>query len=330
MKQKIFALFLAVVFLFSQISIVDAKGRSGGGFSSKSSSGYSGSSRKSSAGSSFSGSKSSSSTAKSSSGYSGSSSRSVPGSYSKSSPSSSKSTAPNTGSTQPSGAAPKSTKTNTMKNTYMADTYKKQASTRNYKTYQQKLNDEQKKAYDTSFNRGYRVNNRMNFEDAMRTRPQRISRFDQRPVRIYVNNNYFGGPLSYGSAFVGPWDLWFLMRASDLFWYHHWHDIYAHRDYFEAAKFAEMEARVRELERKHNGVRDENYLDPDVDPDLQFSDEYTNKNLDNVYLTNKYARPSVNPFVVFIIILAIGIVMIVIIRKVSRPKPKAPFNSRIY
>lgn len=332
MKQRIFALFLAAVFLFSQVGIVDAKGRSGG-FSSRSSKGYSGSSRKSGSIGSFGGSKSTTkstpSTAKKSSGYSGSSTRSIPDSYSKSSPSSSKSSGANTVNNSQSSTA-KSSKPDTLKNTYMADTYKKQASSRNYKTYQQKLNSEQQKAYQSSFNKSYRVNNRMNFEDAMRTRPHRISMFDQRPVRIYVNNSYFGGPLSYGSAYVGAWDLWFLMRASDLFWYHHWHDIYAHRNYFEAAKFAEMEARVKELERKYNNVRDENYLDPDVDPDLQFSEEYTNKNLSNVYLSNKHARPGVNPFAVFIVILVVGIVMIIIIRTVSRPKPKSSFKSRIY
>lgn len=329
-KKRIFALMMAMVFLFSQVSIVDAKARSGGGFSSKSSSGYSGSSRKSSGISSFGSSKSSSSTKKSSSGYSGSSTRSVPNSYSKASPSSSKGSAAGTGSSQTSGTAASSTKSNTLKNAYMEDAYKKQASGMNYKAYQQKMNDAQKKAYDSSFNKSYKVNDRMNFDDAMKTRSQRISSFDRRPVRMYVNNSYFGGPLSYGSAFIGPWDLFFLMTASDLFWYHHWNDIYPNREYFDAAKFAEMEARVKALEVQNNNVRDPDYLDPDVDPDLQFSKEYTEKNLDNVYLSNKYARPAVDPFFVFIIIFAVGAVMVIVIRIVSKPKPKTGFKSRIY
>ncbi|MCX7842391.1 MAG: hypothetical protein N2489_04880 [Clostridia bacterium] len=212
----------------------------------------------------------------------------------------------------------------------MADTYKKQSSSRNYKTYEQKLNAEQKKAYDNSYSRSYKVNNRLGFEDAMRTRANRINIIDRRPVYVGVNPFYFGGPIHYGSAYVGVWDLWFLMRASDLFWYHHWHDISAHRDYFEARKFAEMEQRVKALEAKYNGVRDENYLDPDVDPDLQFSEEYVSKNPDKVYYTNKHAVPSSNPFVVLIVISGIAVVLIIIIRKLSKPRPKKIYNSRIY
>ena len=147
----------------------------------------------------------------------------------------------------------------------MNDTYKKQSSGRSYTTYQQKLNTEQQKAYNTSYSKNYNYQ-RTGFEDSMRTRPQRISMFDRRPIIVAANPMYFGGPLSYGSAFVGMWDMWFLMRASDMFWFHHWNDIYPYRDYFEASKFADMEKRVKALEQQ-GVVRDESYVDPEVDPE---------------------------------------------------------------
>lgn len=328
MRQKIFIFLLAAVFLFSQVSLVDAKGGGGGGrsggFSSggRSSGGFSGSSSSKSSGG-FSGSSSSkswggvsgssSSSAKSSGGFSGSSSsRSVPNSYSSKAP-----------------ASASSSKTSSAKTTYMQDTYKSQASTRNYKSYQQNLNADQQSAKNSSYNRNYNVNNRMGFEDSMRTRDYRINNFNSRPIFVNVNTGYFGGPLSYGSAFVGCWDLWFLMRASDMFWYHHWDDIYPNRSYFQAAQFAEMEARVKKLEQQ-NVARDSNYLDPGVDPDLQFSNDYTQSHPEKVYYTNKNSTPAVNPFLVFFAILLIAIGLILIIRFLSRPRPKDSFKSRIY
>lgn len=345
MRQKIFIFLLAAIFLFSQVSFVEAKGggggrsggfsssgrssgssfsKSSGGFSgsssSKSSGGFSGSSSSKSSGG-FSGSSSSSKSAGSSSsskgnvgsssnGYSGSSSsRSVPNSYS--------------------SASGSNTKTSSAKTTYMQDTYKKQASSRNYKTYQQNLNADQQSAKNSSYNRNYNAGNRMGFEDAMRTRDYRINNFNSRPVFVNINTGYFPGPFSYGSAFVGCWDLWFLMRASEMFWYHHWSDIYPNRDYFQATQFAEMEARVKKLEQQ-NIARDSTYLDPGVDPDLQFSNDYTQSHPDKVYYTNKNTAPAVNPFIGFLAILLIAIGLILIIRFLSRPKPKDSFKSRIY
>lgn len=382
MRRKIFALFLVMVFAFSQFTIVDAKGSSGKSSSSGSrsiskSSGYSGSSSsKSSGSSSSSSSKSPSGSSSSSGGYSGSSSsRSVPNSYSGSS-SSSKSTAPSSGSTgssssgysgssssskssspassgsssnsssgsssSPSSGSSSSTstkytpsstkvnsKTDTLKNSYMQEQYKKQASTANYSDYKSKLNDEQKKVYESSFNRSYNVNNRLDFDEAIRTRPQRINVYNSRPIIINYNSGYFGGPFSYGSAFAGPWDLWFLMRASEMFWYHHWHDIHPYRNYFDDHQFRQMEERIRRLEQQ-NIARDPNYLEPGIDPDLQFSSEYTEKNLDRVYYTNKYSKPVGNPWLTIVIIVLIVVVLIIILRKVSRPRAKKNFDSRIY
>jgi hypothetical protein len=199
----------------------------------------------------------------------------------------------------------------------------------NYKKYSQNLNDSQKKAYNDSMNRNYSFNNRMNFEDSLRSRPQRISYYDSRPVRIHVNTFYFGGPLSYGSAFVGPWDMWFLMRASDLFWYHHWMEIMAYREYFEAAEFAQREQAINAMTAQ-NIARNPDYIDPDVDYDLQFSDDYQQKHLDTMYYSNKHTGSAGSVILTFIIIIAVIVIMIIIIKKVSRPKYKRPARSRLY
>ncbi len=207
----------------------------------------------------------------------------------------------------------------------MEDTYKKQAST---KKYNASLSSDQKKIYDSSMNRKYSVSNRMDFEDALRTRPQRINYYSSRTVIVNYNTSYFRSPISYGYASVGPWDLWFLMRASEMFWYHHWADIYPYRNYFDASHFAQMEARVRALEAM-NIPRDDDYLDPDVDPDLQFSDDYQQRNIDTIYYSNRYPSRVGNPIVTIIIILIIIMILITIIKKVSRPK-KPRGQSRIY
>lgn len=330
MKQKIFIFLLTAIFLFSQITVVDAKGSRGRGFSGgsfKSSSGFFGSSKSKSSGGFFSGSSSSSNkskgffgSSKKSSSSSGSSSRGLPGSYSTSSSAKSKSSF---------FSSSKSTG-NSKKSSYMQDTYKKQASGSSFKTYKQNLNSQQKSTYDKTMNTNYRVNDRLNFEDAMRTRSQRINSFNTRPIFTNMNRGYFGGSFGYGSAAIGPWDMFFLMTATNLFWYHHWNDISQYRDHFSQADFARMEERVKELEKENKGVRDPNYLEPGVDPDLQFSSEYQQKHLDNIYYTDKYSKPSVNPFAVIVIILIIGVVLVIILKKVSRPKPKKTFHSRIY
>lgn len=306
MKKKIFAVVIIFVFLFSQTNLVLAKGRIGGSFrssrsfsfkakspsvSTKKSGGYSGSSAK----------KSSSSSA-----------RSVPGSYS-----TGKST---------SGAAKK---TSTARSAYMKDTFKTTTSKNNYSAYKKGLNDQQKKSYDSSMNNNYKMNNRMNFDDAIRTRPQRMSAFNSRPIFINVNPGYFGGPFSYGRAFVGPWDMWFLMRASELFWYHHWTEISPYGNYFNAAQYAQMDARVKQLEAQ-GVVKDPNYLEPGVDPDLQLTSDYQEKHIDNMYYTNKSPNNTGSIVVTFIIIGGIIIVLIIFLRKVSRPRPKKGSFSRIY
>jgi hypothetical protein len=214
----------------------------------------------------------------------------------------------------------------------MSDAYKKQTSSSNYSSYKSKLNDDQKKAYDSSMNSNYYTGSKMNFEDATRTRTSRMDTYNSRPVRININTYQFGGGLfSYGMAFAGPWDLWFLMRASDMFWYHHWTEISPYRDYFEAAQFAQMESRIRTLEAQ-NIARDTSYMEPGVDPDLMFSSDYQEKNVDKIYYTDKYAKPVQNPVKYFIPILLISVGLILIIYTLSRRKPQKPGknSSRIY
>lgn len=320
MRQKIFALILAVVFMMSQTSVVDAKGfsrgfggsksfsKSFGGSSFKSKSGFSGSSKSSKG--LFSGSSKSTTTKNSSSGYSGSSSsRSVPGSYS--------------------GSSTKTTAANSKKSAYMQDAYKKQTSSANYSSYKQKMNAEQQKAYDSSTS-GFKVNNRMNFENSANTRAQRINNMNSRPIYVNVRPGLFSGRMTWGMGYIGMWDMFFIMQASNLFWYHHWNEISPYRDDFDQQKFAEMEARVKELEKQNNGVRDPNYMDPDVDPDLQLSKEYQEQNVDKVYYTDKYSEPKTDPAATIIVIILIGGVLLMVISKAARPKPKNTRNSRIY
>ena len=185
--------------------------------------------------------------------------------------------------------------------------------------------------YDSSMNGNYYNGKKMDFEQSMGTRTARMNDYSTRPIRVNINTYQFGGPFSYGSAFAGPWDLWFLMRASDMFWYHHWSDIYPYRDNFEAAQFAQMESRIKQLEAQ-NVAKDPNYLEPDVDPDLMLSSDYQEKNLDKIYYTDKYSKPVQNPFTFFIPLLLISVGLILMIYTLSKRKPQKPKknSSRIY
>ncbi|ACL74626.1 hypothetical protein [Ruminiclostridium cellulolyticum] len=336
MKKRILAILL--IFAFVSVSFIeaDAKGlrsfsRSSKSFS-KSYSGYKSSSRNSSI---FGSSRSKSSTSKSKSKSSGlfssskskssgstknSNSRSIPGSKSYTESSSKK--------TNTSGFTAKAS---SKKKSYMQDTYKSQISNKNYKTYKQKLNNQQQKVYNDSMKRSYGSNSRkMNFEDAMRTRTSRMNVFNNRPIFINVNRSIFGSPFSYGYAYVGPWDLWFLMRASDMFWYHHWNEISPYRNYFDQNQYRQLENRVEKLEKQ--GVqRDPNYMEEGVDPDLQLSQQYQEQNPENVYYTDKYpTNSSRNTGAVVVVIIITSVGLIIVIRKLSKPKPKKPRHSRVY
>ncbi|EGD47312.1 hypothetical protein Cpap_1895 [Ruminiclostridium papyrosolvens DSM 2782] len=332
MKKRILAILLIFAFVSASFMGVDAKGaRSFGRSSSKSFSKSFSSSKSSSSRSSglFSSSKAKSSTSKSSSksfslfGSSkskSSNSRSVPGSKSYTDSSSKKA---NT-----SGFTAKAA---SKKKSYMQDTYKSQISSKSYKTYKQKLNSQQQKVYNDSMKKSYGSSSRkMNFEDAMRTRSSRINVFNNRPIFINVNRSMFGSSFSYGYAYVGPWDLWFLMRASDLFWYHHWNEISPYRSYFDQSQYQKLENRVSQLEKQ--GVqRDPNYMEEGVDPDLQLSEQYQEKNPDNVYYTDKYpTNSSRNTGAVVVVIIITSVALIIVIRKLSKPKPKKSRQSRIY
>jgi hypothetical protein len=212
----------------------------------------------------------------------------------------------------------------------MQDSYKKQVSGKNFNTYKQKLNTDQQKVYNDSMKRSYGTGSRrMSFEDAMNTRTSRINSFGKRPVYININTGMFGSPFSYGYAYVGAWDLWFLMRASDMFWFHHWNEISPYRSYFDQQQYQQLEKRVAELENQ--GIqRDPDYLDPDVDPDLQLSQQYQEQNVDKVYYTDKNSTNSASTGVVVVIVIVTAVALIIVIRKLSKPKPQKSHNSRIY
>ncbi len=320
MKKRVLSIILILIFVFTSTVGIYAKARSFGGGRSFSKS-YSRSFSSSKSSGFFGSSKSKTSSSKSSSFKSsgiGSSTRSIPGT--------SKSYTGSSGSKAKSFSA----KTASKKYSYMQDSYKKQVSGKNFNTYKQKLNTEQQKVYNDSMKRDYGTSSRrMSFEDAIRTRTSRINSFGNRPVNINVNTGMFGSPFSYGYAYVGPWDLWFLMRASDMFWYHHWLEISPYKSYFNQQEYEKLEKRVDELEKQ--GVkRDQNYIDPDTDPDLQFSQQYQEQNIDKVYYTDKYSTNtgSSGAVVVMIFITAVG--LIIVIRKLSKPKKKRSHYSRIY
>lgn len=346
MKKRVFAIVLIFVFVLTSTVGIYAKGRSfgGGSRSSKSfsssykgsskSSGFFGSSKsKSSSSSSKSSglfkSKSSSSNSSGSVSSNSSNSASSKSSNSRSIPGSSKSYS---GSSSSSGTSTKSfsSKSASKKYSYMQDTYKKQVSGKNFNTYKQKLNADQQKVFDSSMNRSYGTSSRrMNFEDAMNTRTSRINSFGKRPVYININTGMFGSPFSYGYAYVGPWDLWFLMRASDMFWFHHWNEISPYRSYFDQQQYQQLEQRVQALESQ--GIqRDPEYLDPDVDPDLQLSQQYQEQNVDKVYYTDKNSTNSASTGVVVVIVIVTAVALVIVIRKLSKPKPQNPHYSRIY
>ncbi|MBF0474223.1 MAG: hypothetical protein HQK59_00110 [Deltaproteobacteria bacterium] len=108
--------------------------------------------------------------------------------------------------------------------------------------------------------------------------------YQRRLAPTYYQANYWGGygyPI-WGFHSVGIWDMAFLMMASDLFWYHHWNTLSQQRNMFDQQQMADMERRVKALEAK--GVpRDPNYIDPKVDPDIQYSKEYVEQNPDKVF-----------------------------------------------
>lgn len=221
-----------------------------------------------------------------------------------------------------------STSTSSLKSKYLSDSYKKQASTNNYNKYKQKLDANQQKTYSSGLNSKYSGTSRMNYDDAIRTRTSRINSFNSRPVFMNVNRSIFGGPLSYGYGSVGIWDLWFLMRASELFWFHHWAQISPYRNYFDAKQYTDMEARVKTLEAQ-NTKRDPNYLDPNVSPDLQYSPDYQKKHLNDMYYTNKYPDNAGNPIVAIVILGAGAVILIIVLKKFMRPRKKS-FRSSIY
>ncbi len=340
MKKRVFAIVLIFVFVLTSTVGIYAKGRSFGG-GSRSSKSFSSSYKGSSKSSGFFGSsksKSSSSSSKSSGLFnSKSSSSKSSGSVSSNNSNSASSKSSNSrsipGSSKSySGSSTKSfsSKSASKKYSYMQDTYKKQVSGKNFNTYKQKLNTDQQKVYDSSMNRSYGTSSRrMNFEDAMNTRTSRINSFGKRPVYININTGMFGSPFSYGYAYVGPWDLWFLMRASDMFWFHHWNEISPYRSYFDQQQYQQLEQRVQALESQ--GIqRDPEYLDPDVDPDLQLSQQYQEQNVDKVYYTDKNSTNSASTGVVVVIVIVTAVALVIVIRKLSKPKPQNPHYSRIY
>ncbi len=216
-----------------------------------------------------------------------------------------------------------------LKNTYMQEAFREATSQTSRETYNQKFSEQQQKVNDLMRSGRYFVNERMNFEEAVKTRNDRIASFETRPVTIGANVKLYGDALSYGSARIGPWDFWFLLRAPDLFWYHHWNELSQFREHFDEVGYEKLESRIRALEQK--GIpRDPTYVDPDVDPDLQFAEDYLLDNINMVYYTTKHPG-SVRHFGLTVAALVIiSAVLLVMLKMFSAPVPKEPYRSRIY
>ncbi|MBF0496872.1 MAG: hypothetical protein HQK58_09925 [Deltaproteobacteria bacterium] len=138
---------------------------------------------------------------------------------------------------------------------------------------------------------------------ASQTRTTRVNNYfgpnttyQRRLAPTYYQANYWGGygyPM-WGFHSVGIWDMAFLMMASDLFWYHHWNSLSQQRNMFDQQQMADMERRVKALEAK--GVpRDPNFVDPNVDPDIQYSKEYVEQNPDKVFAGQVRPVPAREP-----------------------------------
>lgn len=339
-KGIAFLAVLIMMFMFSQVAWAkgaSSGGRSSGGSSSRSS--YSGSStsrsipksyssdttKSSSTGSGYSSSTSGYSSG--SGGYSGSSqstktSKTDPvtgNNFSSTNKSNTSSSNQSTQSTQKPSTA--SAQSQTKKDSYMQEAYKKELSKSNYAAYKQKLDENQQKAYDQTANRSYTMNNKMDWDDAMATRQQRMGRFDGYPVRTAINISMFPGSFGYGSSFIGPYDLWFLARASDLFWYHHWDLLSPYRSWFDPVGFAAREAMIHQMEMQHI-QRNPDYMDSDWDYDLAFSPDYQRNHLGDLYNTRRAFHGFWTSIWIFIVMLGIVILIVFMIRKISESRHK--------
>ena len=96
-------------------------------------------------------------------------------------------------------------------------------------------------------------------------------------MRVHFAPRYFSTPGYYAPS-VGVWDLYFLSRASDLFWYHHWNDRAIRRALYQDkllqdGELRRLEERVRTLESQQV-ARNPDYLPPDVEPEELYSEDH--------------------------------------------------------
>lgn len=165
------------------------------------------------------------------------------------------------------------------KSAYLNTVYAKETSKNNYAAYQQKMNPTQQASY-SQYNTAPSVQNVQSYSTLSSSRPTRINVYNSSPVYCGYNTSLYPGGLSYGSAYCGRWDLWFLTRASDVFWYNHLDEIMMYNNMFDRNQYEQRLARVRAM---NNVARDPNYLDPDVNYDLQYSPNYQKEHLNELY-----------------------------------------------
>ena len=99
---------------------------------------------------------------------------------------------------------------------------------------------------------------------------------NNRKYRYRFRSRYYDSYTPYSS--VGIWDLFFLSHASDLFWYHHWHDQSIKRALYQDrvlqdAELARLEAKMKQLETQQI-LRNPDYLPEGVEPQDMYSESY--------------------------------------------------------
>ncbi len=218
-------------------------------------------------------------------------------------------------------------KTDLQKASYMLDFYNKNTLKVAYNIYKQELTPLQVESYTTGLSTPYTIALMASLETSVANKPARIAAYDTFPARIRLNYTIFSGPFSYGSAYAGPWDLWFLLRASDIFWHNHWDEILPYKEYFNQDDFMKRDAAIKEIRLK-GATPDTFALEPNVDADLQFSEEYIQKNIDRIYFTLKFIEPAGSPFTTLFTIFLVILALVLAIRQISDSSYRKKFAGK--
>ncbi|MDD5603137.1 MAG: hypothetical protein PHG48_03500 [Eubacteriales bacterium] len=204
-------------------------------------------------------------------------------------------------------------KTDLQKSLYMLDHYTSLSLNSEYHIYPQELTPLQAESLSNGLVTLYKMPDKTAFESSLADKPSRIAAYDKLPLRIRPDYSVFSGPFSYGSVYIGPWDMWFLLRASDEFWFNHWDEIAPYKEYFNQADFEARDSAVKSM-MQSGSTPDALMLEQVFSADLQFSEQYIARHLDRIYFTSKYMSQSGNSFTMLFTIALIIAALILLIR----------------